>query len=76
MPVVRLYLATPDLGIVDDPVEVFGCDSSYPDDSVPPAPPGLDCGDIPHRQFTALSLDLHNLDGASTESGVNVAVLG
>jgi micrococcal nuclease len=40
-----------------------GCDSSYPGVCIPPAPPDLDCGDIPYRRFTVLQLDPHGFDG-------------
>jgi hypothetical protein len=39
------------------------CDPSYPGVCIPPAPPELDCGDIPHRRFEVLSPDPHGFDG-------------
>jgi hypothetical protein len=42
---------------------VGACDASYPDVCIPPAPPDLDCGDIPHRRFIVLPPDPHNFDG-------------
>ena len=49
------------------------CDASYPDVCIPPAPPDLDCGDIPHRRFTVVGTDPHgfdgNHDGVGCESG-------
>lgn len=39
------------------------CDPSYPGVCIPPAPPDLDCGDIPHKRFTVLSPDPHGFDG-------------
>lgn len=39
------------------------CDPSYPDVCIPPPPPDLDCGDIPHRNFRVLPPDPHRLDG-------------
>jgi hypothetical protein len=39
------------------------CDPSYPDVCIPPAPPDLDCGDIPHRRFTVRGADPHGFDG-------------
>ena len=39
------------------------CDPSYPDVCIPPAPPDLDCGDVPHRRFTVLPPDPHGFDG-------------
>ena len=50
-----------------------GCDASYPDVCIPPAPPDLDCGQIEHRRFRVLSPDPHgfdgNKDGVGCESG-------
>ena len=40
-----------------------GCEPAYPDFCVPPAPPDLDCGDIPGRRFTVLAPDPHGFDG-------------
>jgi len=40
-----------------------GCDPSYPDVCIPPAPPDLDCADIPYRNFRVLPPDPHRLDG-------------
>lgn len=39
------------------------CDPSYPDVCIPPPPPDLDCGDIPHRRFRVLPPDPHHFDG-------------
>ncbi|MCB0969532.1 MAG: hypothetical protein KDB37_22060, partial [Ilumatobacter sp.] len=39
------------------------CHPSYPTVCIPPAPPDLDCGDIPHRNFVVLPPDPHNFDG-------------
>jgi hypothetical protein len=39
------------------------CDPSYPDVCIPPKPPDLNCGDIPHRRFTVLPPDPHGFDG-------------
>jgi micrococcal nuclease len=39
------------------------CDPSYPDVCIPPYPPDLDCGDIPHRRFRVLPPDPHGFDG-------------
>jgi micrococcal nuclease len=38
------------------------CDSSYPDVCIPPAPPDLDCGDIPHKRFKVTGSDPHGFD--------------
>lgn len=40
-----------------------GCDPSYPDACIPPAPPDLDCGEISPRRFTVLPPDPHGFDG-------------
>ena len=39
------------------------CDPSYPDVCIPPAPPDLDCGDVPHRRFAVVGADPHGFDG-------------
>jgi hypothetical protein len=39
------------------------CDPAYPGVCIPPAPPDLDCGDIPFRRFQVLPPDPHNFDG-------------
>lgn len=38
------------------------CDPAYPTVCIPPPPPDLDCGDIPHRNFTVLPPDPHGFD--------------
>jgi hypothetical protein len=38
------------------------CDSSYPDFSIRPPPPNLNCDDIQGNDFRALSPDPHGLD--------------
>lgn len=38
------------------------CDPSYPGVCIPPAPPDLDCGDIPYKRFQVLPPDPHNFD--------------
>jgi hypothetical protein len=49
------------------------CDPSYPDVCIPPAPPDLDCGEIPHRRFRVVGADPHGFDadrdGIGCESG-------
>jgi hypothetical protein len=40
-----------------------GCDPAYPDVCIPPAPPDLDCGDIPYGMFRVLAPDPHGFDG-------------
>ncbi len=39
------------------------CDPAYRGACVPPAPPDLDCGDIPARRFASVGDDPHRLDG-------------
>jgi micrococcal nuclease len=39
------------------------CDPSYPSVCIPPPPPDLDCGQIPHRNFQVLPPDPHGFDG-------------
>jgi micrococcal nuclease len=41
----------------------INCHASYPTVCIPPAPPDLDCGDIPYRRFTVLPPDPHRFDG-------------
>jgi hypothetical protein len=44
-------------------VEAQGiCDSSYPNNCIFPAPPDLDCSDIPHRSFRVQGTDSHQFD--------------
>jgi micrococcal nuclease len=45
------------------PNQQKNCDPSYPDVCIPPAPPDLNCGDIPHRRFRVLPPDPHKFDG-------------
>jgi micrococcal nuclease len=46
-----------------------GCDPSYPDVCIPPAPPDLDCGDVAARWFTVLPPDPHRFDANSDGVG-------
>jgi hypothetical protein len=39
-----------------------GCDPSYPTVCIPPAPPDLDCPQIPFRRFTVVGADPHRFD--------------
>jgi hypothetical protein len=39
-----------------------GCDPAYPGVCIPPAPPDLDCKDVPYRRFQVLAPDPHNFD--------------
>lgn len=43
------------------------CEPSYPDVCIPPAPPELDCGDVPYRDFRVLPPDPHGLDGRDND---------
>lgn len=55
------------------PQRLAACHPSYPDVCIPPAPPDLDCGDIPYTWFTVLPPDPHGFDrdhdGFGCESG-------
>jgi micrococcal nuclease len=42
---------------------IDSCDPAYPTVCIPPPPPDLDCGDIPHRRFAVLPPDPHRFDG-------------
>ena len=42
--------------------EAENCDPSYSTVCIPPYPPDLDCGEIPHRRFTVVSPDPHGFD--------------
>lgn len=44
------------------PPPVGNCDPAYPTVCIPPAPPDLDCGSIPYRQFLVLPPDPHHFD--------------
>jgi len=39
------------------------CSPSYPGVCIAPAPPDLDCKDVPYRRFQVLSPDPHRFDG-------------
>jgi micrococcal nuclease len=45
------------------PPAVGTCHPSYPTVCIPPAPPDLDCPQIPHRRFTVVGDDPHGFDG-------------
>ncbi len=38
------------------------CDPAYPGVCIPPAPPDLDCADVPFKRFTVLPPDPHRFD--------------
>lgn len=44
------------------PTPQNNCDPSYPDVCIPPSPPDLDCGEIPHRRFRVAGPDPHGFD--------------
>jgi micrococcal nuclease len=44
------------------PNQQKSCDPSYPDVCIPPEPPDLNCGDIPHRRFRVIEPDPHGFD--------------
>ncbi len=45
------------------------CDPSYPDVCIPPAPPDLDCADVPYQDFRVLAPDPHHFDGGGDGLG-------
>jgi len=49
------------------PVPGGNCSPAYPTVCIPPAPPDLDCSDIPFRRFTVLAPDPHRFDGADND---------
>lgn len=54
-------------GVAPPPPPPGNCHASYPTVCIPPAPPDLDCGDIPHRGFRVRhdvpDPDPHGFDG-------------
>ena len=52
------------------PQSPSGCHASYPTVCIPPAPPALDCADVPHRRFQVLPPDPHNFDGDGDGDGI------
>src|SRR6266498_366704 len=59
-----LWMATPGAYIapVTGGEDTNNCDPSYPGVCIPPAPPDLDCKDIPYKRFTVLPPDPHGFD--------------
>ena len=45
------------------PASGENCDPSYPDVCIAPAPPDLDCPEIPYKDFRVLQPDPHGFDG-------------
>jgi len=45
------------------------CDPSYPGVCIPPAPPDLDCGDVPYSDFAVIGSDPHGFDGNDNGAG-------
>ncbi len=46
----------------DDSSSDDDCDPSYPDVCIAPAPPDLNCGDIPYKDIKVEGSDPHQLD--------------
>lgn len=61
--------AAPAPGTGPAPAGGAGCEPAYPDVCIPPAPPDLDCADIPHRRFRVLPPDPHRFDGGGDGIG-------
>jgi endonuclease YncB( thermonuclease family) len=61
---VGLWLPTPELLVppITGGDDSGNCDPSYPGVCIAPAPPDLDCGDIPYKRFQVLPPDPHNFD--------------
>lgn len=55
--------STPSPGPVVPVARSTRCDPSYPDVCIAPAPPDLDCSDVPFRRFRVLPPDPHRFDG-------------
>lgn len=55
--------AVPDVTVAPPAPAGGSCERSYPGVCIPPAPPDLDCGDVPHRRFQVLPPDPHRFDG-------------
>ncbi|HWH33905.1 MAG TPA: thermonuclease family protein [Acidimicrobiales bacterium] len=53
----------PPPAVAPAPSAARSCDASYPGVCVPPAPPDLDCGEIPDRRFAVTPPDPHGFDG-------------
>jgi len=61
---VGLWLPTPEIYVppITGADNNGNCDPSYPGVCIAPAPPDLDCGDIPYRRFQVLPPDPHKFD--------------
>ena len=63
---VGLWLSTPVAFIAPvtggDATATSACDPSYPGVCIAPAPPDLDCGDIPFKRFQVVPPDPHGFD--------------
>ena len=57
---VRATVQTP---VQPIPQAKLNCHPSYPTVCIPPAPPDLDCADIPYRRFKVIGADPHRFDG-------------
>ena len=53
---------TPTIPIISNETTETNCDPSYPGVCIPPAPPELNCGDIPYKNFIVLPPDPHGFD--------------
>ena len=59
-----LILVTAIVLLVAQPTQAQSqCDPSYPDVCIAPAPPDLDCADVPYQNFRVLQPDPHRFDG-------------
>lgn len=56
------WLVLPCLVILAAPSSAQECEPSYPSVCIPPPPPDLDCGEIPHRNFEVRAPDPHRFD--------------
>ena len=62
-----LWLATPSSLLApvtggETAAVAAACDPSYPGVCIPPAPPDLDCADVPFRRFQVIAPDPHGFD--------------
>jgi micrococcal nuclease len=55
------------------PEDASRCDPSYLEVCIPPPPPDLDCGDIPHRRFGVTGDDPHRFDADGNGRGCESA---
>jgi hypothetical protein len=55
--------------VASAPPPTSNCDPSYPGVCIPPAPPDLDCADVPYTDFTVIGSDPHGFDGDNDGMG-------